>query len=111
MNKDEILAKARTENKGVDEVEQSAHKEASKIAMSAGFLISMLFYWWDSIFLKTEWVGPTCLIMYSFLFAIQQWVLAIRLKKALYLILALFFSWVAVGLSVAFFVVPLYLGL
>ena len=111
MNKDEILEKARKENKGIDEVQRSVEKDAAKIAMAVSFLVCMLFYWADFYILKTELVGPTCLIIHCVLVAAYMWVFAIRLKKALYFIGASFLSSVAAMLTVCFYLVPLYLGL
>ena len=81
MNKDEILRKAREENKGVDEVQRSAESKAGKISMAVGASACMLLYLLDDMVLETEVIGDACWVIYSLMMATRQWICAAELKK------------------------------
>lgn len=84
MNKDEILAKARKENNGVDEVKLSVQRNASKISLSVGMCACMLFNFVDSIILQTDIIGSVCWIIYGIMVSTDLWVQGICLKKKFY---------------------------
>lgn len=86
MNKDEILRKAREENKGVDEVKRAAENESAKISMAIGAAACMLMNLLDSLFLHTDVIGDTCWIIYGTMTATQLWVEGIYLKRKSYLV-------------------------
>ncbi len=86
MNKDEILRKAREENKGVDEVKRAAEKESAKISLAIGAAVCMLMNLLDALFLHTDVIGDTCWIIYGTMTASQLWVEGICLKKKSYLV-------------------------
>lgn len=85
MNKDEILAKARKENNGVDEVKRSVERDATKISQAVGMCACMFFNFVDSVFLQTEIIGSVCWIIYGILVTSNLWVHAVCLKKKTYL--------------------------
>ena len=86
MNKEEILSKARKENKGMDAVEQAAKTEAAKISMAVGAAACMLLNLLDRIILQTDVIGDTCWIIYGIMVSTSLWVQGAYLKKAGYFI-------------------------
>ncbi len=86
MTREEILAKAREENNGVDEVLQAAKTEGAKFSMAVGAAACMLLNFLDSIFLKTDVIGDTCWIIYGIMVCTNLLVQGIYLKKKRYLI-------------------------
>ncbi len=86
MNKDDILKRAREENKGVDEVKRAAENEAAKISMAIGAAACMLLNLLDCLFLQTDVIGDTCWIIYGTMISSRLWVEGICLKKTSYLI-------------------------
>ena len=80
MNKEEILSKARKENKGVDAVEQAAKTEAAKISMAVGAAACMLLNLLDRIILQTDVIGDTCWIIYGIMVSTSLWVQGAYLK-------------------------------
>lgn len=85
MNKDEILKRAREENKGVDEVKRAAETEAAKISMAIGGVACMFLNFLDRIFLQTDVIGDTCWIIYGTMISSRLWIEGIYLKKKSYL--------------------------
>ena len=63
MNKEEILKRAREENKGVDEVKRAAENEAAKISMAIGLAACMLLNLLDAVYLETDVIGEACWII------------------------------------------------
>ena len=86
MNKEEILKRAREENKGVDEVKCAAENEAAKISIAIGLAACMLLNFLDTIILHTDVIGEACWIIYGTMVASRLWVYAISLKKIGYFI-------------------------
>lgn len=82
MDKEEILKRAREENKGVDEVKCAAENEAAKISMAIGLAVCMLLNFLDSILLHTDAIGDACWIIYGTMVASRLWVYAGCLKKS-----------------------------
>lgn len=103
MNKEEILEKARKENKGVDEVKRSVESKATKISQAFGLFACMLFNLLDTVYLKTDVIGSVCWIIYGFMVTTNLWVHAICLKKVLYWIGAAVTSAFVIALSVFLF--------
>ena len=89
MNKEEILKRAREENKGVDAVLQKAKTEGAKISMAVGAAACMLLNFLDRIFLHTDVIGDTCWIIYGIMITTDMWVYTANLKQKRYLTLAL----------------------
>lgn len=84
MNKEEILRKAREENKGVDEVKRAVENDAARISMAIGLAACMLLNLLDSVFLQTDVIGEACWIIYGTMISSRLWVYAVDLKKAGY---------------------------
>ena len=104
MNKDEILRKAREENRGVDEVTQAAKTEAAKISMAVGGAACMLLNFLDRLFLHTDVIGDTCWIIYGIMVSTSLLVQGICLKKKSCLIGAAFTAAFVILLTVFLFV-------
>ncbi len=60
MNKEEILAKSRKENKTMDEMELGAQAKAGKLAMNIGAVVCMVF-----VLLETLRTGKTNHLLYA----------------------------------------------
>lgn len=86
MNKEEILKRAREENKGVDEVKCAVENEAAKISIAIGLAACMLLNFLDSIILHTDVIDEACWIIYGTMVASRLWVYASCLKKIGYFI-------------------------
>ena len=86
MNKDEILKRAREENKGVDEVKRAAESKAAQISMAVGAAACMLLNLFDRLFLQTDVIGDACWIIYGIMIATNLWVQGISLKRKGYVI-------------------------
>lgn len=92
MNKDEILAKSRSENKNADEREDSIKKNAYLISTIVGIIVCSIFYIIeDNITYFIIWFSMNCAA------EIYQ---AIKLKKV-YNIIIVVISLVALGLLIA----------
>lgn len=91
MNKEEILQKARQENKGKDEVFQAANRLAGNVSQLVGLCACLLFQILEKIFLQTDIIGKICLSIWCIMWAAQSWVFVFRWnqKKRLYLISAI----------------------
>ena len=103
MNKDEILAKARKENNGIDEVKLSVQRDASRVSLAVGMAACMFFNFVDSIFLQTDIIGSVCWIIYGIMVTTNLWVQGICLKKKFYLIGAILTTVVVIILTVSLF--------
>ena len=86
MNKDEILKRAREENKGVDAVLQEVEMKGAKISMAVGAAACILLNFLDHLFLHTDVIGETCWIIYGIMISTLLLVHGIYLKKKRYLI-------------------------
>ena len=104
MNKEEILQRAREENKGVDAVLQKAKTEGAKISMAVGAAACMLLNFLDHIFLHTDVIGDTCWIIYGSMIASKVWVEGIALKKKGYVIAAVCTTAFVILLAVFLFI-------
>ena len=104
MNKDEILKRAREENKGVDAVLQEARTEGAKFSMAVGAAACMLLNFLDHIFLHTDVIGDTCWIIYGIMVSTSLLVQGIYLKKKSYLIGSMFTAAFVILLAVFLFV-------
>jgi hypothetical protein len=80
MNKEEILAKSRNENKGADEMEKQAKLQAASVSRAVGFLLCILGAMLDNIFLNNGLIGLMCWTVYWGMQATEGWVLAFGLK-------------------------------
>ena len=91
MNKEEILQKARQENKGKDEVFQTTNRLAGKVSQLVGLCACLLFQFLEMIFLQTDIIGKICFSIWCIMWAAQSWVYVFRWnqKKRLYLISAI----------------------
>lgn len=88
MNKEEILKKAREENKGADEVERAAVKVAATVSLVVGACACLILSLIDECVLKTTVIARTCWIIYDIMLATYAWVRAIKQKQKLFWILA-----------------------
>lgn len=104
MDKEEILKRAREENKGVDEVKRAAEYEAAKISMAIGAAVCMLLNLLDRLILQTDVIGDTCWIIYGTMISSRLWVEGIYLKKKSYYAAGALTSAFVVLLSVFLFV-------
>ena len=104
MNKEEILKRAREENKGVDEVKHAAESKAAKISMAVGGAVCMLLNLLDRLFLHTDVIGDTCWIIYGIMVSSNLLVQGIYLKKKSYLIGFVFTAAFVILLAVFLFV-------
>lgn len=104
MNKEEILKRAREENKGVDEVKRAIESKAAKISMAVGGAVCMLLNLMDVLFLHTDVVGDTCWIIYITMLSSYFWVGGIALKQKAFLFAASFGTLFAILLTVFLFI-------
>ena len=89
MNKEEILRKAREENKGVDEVKRVVEREAATTSRVVGAFACLFFTFMDRLVLKTGVINEICWIIYGVMVTTDAWVYAVELKKKGYWLLAL----------------------
>ena len=89
MNKEEILRKAREENKGIDEVKRAAEREAATISRVTGALACLFFTFMDRLVFKTDVINQICWIIYGTMVTTDALVYAVKLKKKIYWLLAL----------------------
>lgn len=82
MNKDEILAKSRNENKVQDERELQIHHRAGYIAMAAGGVVCCLICFFIRL-LSDELgiVNTACFMVYTCMGAVEGWISAIMVKN------------------------------
>ena len=104
MNKEEILKRAREENKGVDEVKRAIESKAAKISMAVGGAVCMLLNLMDVLFLHTDVVGDTCWIIYIAMLSSYFWVGGITMKQKVFLVAASFGTLFAILLTVFLFI-------
>ncbi len=104
MNKEEILRRAREENKGVDEVKRSVENDAARISAAIGAAVCMLLNLLDRLILHSDVVGDTCWIIYGSMIASRVWVEGIALKKNGYVIGAICTTAFVILLAVFLFV-------
>lgn len=78
MNKEEILSKARKENKGMDEAERANSQAAARFSFVVGIVICILMYWIDDLFLKTRVIAKSCLLIHLCMDAAYEWFRAIK---------------------------------
>ena len=104
MNKEEILKRAREENKGIDEVQRAAENEAGKISMAVGVAVCLLLNLLDTIYLKTDVIGEVCWIIYGAMISTRLWIVGRYLKKKLYIFAAALTTAFVILLSVFLFV-------
>lgn len=81
MNKEEILSKARKENKGVDEVERTNSLAAANLSFAVGIVICILMYWIDDLVWKTSVIAKSCLLVHLCMCAAYEWFRAIKGKN------------------------------
>lgn len=89
MNKEEILKRAREENKGVDEVKRATEREAATISRVTGACACLFFTLIDRVVLKTGVINEICWIIYGIMVTTDAWVYAVNLKQKRYWFLAL----------------------
>ena len=104
MNKEEILAKARKENNGIDEVKRSVEGRSSKISRAVGVCACGILTIIDSIFSETGIIGSVCWIIYGSIISSDLWVHVAYLKKPGYLIGALLATGITVVFAILLFV-------
>ena len=104
MNKEDILKRAREDNKGVDEVKRAVEKEAAKISMAIGLAACMLLNLLDAVYLETDVIGEVCWIIYGTMISSRLWVEGIYMKKTGYSIGAVITTVFVILLSVFLFI-------
>ena len=80
MNKDEILAKSRNENRNGDEMVQQVKLRTASISRAVGFCLCVFGVFVDSIFLKIGLLGLVCWTVYWGMLAAEEWVIYVGLK-------------------------------
>ena len=104
MNKEEILRRAREENKGVDEVKRAVENDAARISMAIGAAVCMLLNLLDHLILHSDIVGDTCWIIYGSMVTSRLWVEGIALKKKGYVVAAICTTVFVILLAVFLFI-------
>ena len=104
MNKEDILKRAREDNKGVDKVKRAVEKEAAKISMAIGLAACMLLNLLDAVYLETDVIGEVCWIIYGTMISSRLWVEGIYMKKTGYSIGAVITTVFVILLSVFLFI-------
>ncbi len=86
MNKEEILKRAREDNKGVDEVKLAAENEAGRVSVAIGAAVCMLLNLLDRVYLQTDVIGDVCWIIYGAMISSRLWVEGLYMKKKSYIL-------------------------
>lgn len=81
MNKEEILAKSRQENKDADERETQIKLKAISISRSVGIMLCFVILLLETIMLDTSIIGFACLTINFSMRATESWVTTLILKK------------------------------
>lgn len=81
MNKDEILAKSREENKIVDEYETHVRLRAGKISKAVGVALASILVLVDAIVLDSSVIGWTALTIAFGMNAVEDWIVVIMAKS------------------------------
>lgn len=80
MNKDEILAKSRKENKSADEYETHIRLRAGKISKAVGVVLAFILVLIETIFLDSSVIGWTALTIAFGMNAVEDWIIVIKAK-------------------------------
>ncbi len=80
MNKEEILAKSRNENKTADEYEMHVRLKAGRISKAIGVAIAFILVLIETIFLDSSVIGWTALTIAFGMNAVEDWIIVIRAK-------------------------------
>lgn len=80
MNRDEILAKSRSEYQGADEMAKQVKLQAASVSRAVGFLLCILGASLDNIFLDIGLIGLFCWTVYWGMLATEGWVLVAGIK-------------------------------
>jgi len=89
MDKEEILEKSRTDNKAMDEREKQLRKFSAVPALIAIVVSGFLLMIAEFIFLDTEIILYGLPLMVQSAICVQSWYIGLKLKKKIYLILAI----------------------
>ncbi len=90
MNREEILAKSRSQKSELDEREQHIHLKACHISRAVGFVLCQLVYLLEMILSDNHpIVGPTAYIIYMGMAAVEGWIMIFKVHKKVYLVQAL----------------------
>jgi len=81
MNKEEILAKSREENKNADERELNIRLKAGKIAKAFGIAIAFILVFIETVFFEESAIGWTALTIAFGMNTIEDWVSFVSIKK------------------------------
>lgn len=81
MNKDEILAKSRKENKIADEYEAHVRLRAGKISKAIGVALAFILVLVDAILLDSSAIGWTALTIAFGMNAVEDWIVVIMAKS------------------------------
>lgn len=81
MNKEEILAKSRIENKQIDERELQIRLKASRIAKAFGIAIAFLLVLVEGVWFDMPIIGWTALTIAFGMNAIEDWIVVFGVKK------------------------------
>lgn len=99
MNKEEILAKSRNENKTGDERAQMIRLQASNFSRAFGLLLCFLFSIVDELVFKTGVLSGVCCWIYLAAMVAEGWFYSIRMKNRKIMIgCAAFTVFLAIGL-------------
>ena len=100
MNRDEILAKSRSENEVEDEMEKMVKLKAATISRAVGFLICTLMAILDAAFGDFKIIGPVCWSVYWGMQSTESWILWFQLRRKRGWMLALLYTGFAVFFSI-----------
>lgn len=81
MNREEILAKSRSENEKEDEMEKMVKLKAASISRSVGFVLCSVIALLDAIFGDFRFIAPVCWLVYWGMQSTEEWILWAQLKK------------------------------
>lgn len=108
MNRDEVLAKRRSENAGQDERELQICLKASHISKIAGLVLCLLVSFLASITLGNDnLISSACWTIFAGIWATEYLIKGFGLKKKSFLVGALCFTVCFVGFAY-FFICDLY---
>lgn len=97
MDKEEILAKSRNENKNVmDEREKAAQTKANSISQGVGLILCLLIGFIGLVFTGSASIISGCSAIYCGMFTAERIAFAVKLRSK--------GQWVFAGISIAVFV-------
>ena len=81
MNREEILAKSREENREADEREVHIRLRAGKIAKAFGIAIAFVLVFIEGVFVDNPALGWTALTIAFVMNTIEEWIVVVMTRK------------------------------